>query len=417
MVDLVLSIGRHESNNIANFLPALVDNLMGIMSCDRSRAELSQMSNFMWTHWDLPPVDAGYKGAEHGFTIYELITSYLQHNVEHHIQMLSTKDQRGNPMGDPRIDGEKGEMLHPRFLQSVAAWGTERVPGYYWIVRDTPAGTLMCSEDLSIVYLVAGMVDKIGNIASRQGKLPVLLYTTLLPVFQYWTYSGQLQNFNTPEVRAKMKHIDVNAVRARVDDAVADGTVSTGVHGGGMLSMMSTTEPSSMTDCFPYTMEEMQRRVENGRDQNNSEADLAFALSTLTAPGREYVEVIRAAAQDRMDPNPESQFVLRRFGYTKKENPDNEAGVLALPSGVLVGHVHFPENDTYTIMHALKAIAFILATGVSNKCPRKMMFDELTVIQPLKQALGGLVEIMYYAPPSREETELASQVGMSVYDM
>ena len=48
---------------------------------------------------------------------------------------------------------------------------------------------------------------------------------------------------------------------------------------------------------------------------------------------------------------------------------------------------------------------------------RKMMFDELTVIQPLKQALGGLVEIMYYAPPSREETELASQVGMSVYDM
>ena len=74
------------------------------------------------------------------------------------------------------------------------------------------------------------------------------------------------------------------------------------------------------------------------------------ATTLLTfASGREYVEVIRAAAQDRMDPNPESQFVLRRFGYTKKENPDNEAGVLALPSGVLVGHVHFPENDTYTI--------------------------------------------------------------------
>jgi hypothetical protein len=38
----------------------------------------------------------------------------------------------------------------------------------------------------------------------------------------------------------------------------------------------------------------------------------------------------------------------------------------------------------------------ILSTGVSNKCPRKMMFDELTVIQPLKQALGGLVEIIMY---------------------
>jgi hypothetical protein len=173
------------------------------------------MSNFMWTHWDLPPVDAGYKGAEHGFTIYELITSYLQHNVDHHLRMLKEKDQHGNPMGDPRIDGEKGEMLHPRFVHSVAAWGKERVPGYFWIVRDTPSGTLVCTEDLSKVYLVAGIVEKIGNIAARRGPLPVLLYTTLLPIFQYWTYTGQLQKFDTPEVRAKIKHVDVNAVRAK----------------------------------------------------------------------------------------------------------------------------------------------------------------------------------------------------------
>jgi hypothetical protein len=45
-----------------------------------------------------------------------------------------------------------------------------------------------------------------------------------------------------------------------------------------------------------------------------------------------------------------------------------------------------------------------------------MLFDEMSVIQPLKQALAGCgVEVMYYAPASREETELASQIGMSVY--
>jgi hypothetical protein len=164
--------------------------------------------------------------------------------------------------------------------------------------------------------------------------------------------------------------------------------------------------------CFPFTMEEMQRRMENGRDQNDPDVDMALALSSLTASGREYVEVIRAAARDRLDSNQQSQFVLRRFGYTQKENPNNEAGVLALPSRKLVGHVQFPGAETYTTMHALEAM--VQALFAVPKCPRKMLFDEMSVIQPLKNALAGCVEVVYYAPASREETELASQLGMSL---
>ena len=227
MVDFALSVGRYESNNIGCFYEPFVDDLDGIMAMDRSRPEMAQMMNFMWTHWDLAPSEAGYKGAAHGFNVYELITYLLQHNEPMHVQQSKEKDARGNPMGDKRIDGKRGELLHPNFIKSVRNWGKERLPGYYWVVRDTPSGTLMCSEDLTKVYLVKGIVDKIGNVAARggNGALPKLLYTTIVPIFQYLTYAGQLQYF--AQKQADYKEANLTAIKELVEEAVAAGTVIT----------------------------------------------------------------------------------------------------------------------------------------------------------------------------------------------
>ena len=228
LVDFALSIGRLESNNVGMFCVELYDDVKGIMAMDRSRREVTHMMNMMWTYWELPPGDAGYKGCDHGFNMFELITSWLQHNEKMHIQQCKRKDAKGNPMGDKRIDGKKGELLHPNFVKSIRHWGKERLPGYYWVMRDTPAGTLMYSEDTDQTYLVKGIVDKIGNVAMRaSGKLPQLIYTTILPIFNYLTYSGQLQAFNTPIMVAKQANVDVNAIKQKVEKAVANNDVIT----------------------------------------------------------------------------------------------------------------------------------------------------------------------------------------------
>ena len=98
------------------------------------------------------------------------------------------------------------------------------------------------------------------------------------------------------------------------------------------------------------------------------------------------------------------------MGYTREENPDREAGLLALPLGQLIGGLSWSVTaETYSVADALKCVAEAMKTV--RKCPRRIMFDEITVIQTLQRELKDVIDVIYYAPASAEETEMATQIG------
>jgi hypothetical protein len=158
-------------------------------------------------------------------------------------------------------------------------------------------------------------------------------------------------------------------------------------------------------------MKEMQARIEHGRSNKDkkSKASSSTPSTPLTTKDKLRIKSIRRFATTRMDSNREAQWVLRRFGYTKEENPNNGAGLLALPLGQLVGQLSFPNAETYTVTQALKCVAD--AMKHVSKCPKRLMFDETTVINTLQRELQDVLDIVYYAPPSAEEKELAQHAG------
>ena len=128
------------------------------------------------------------------------------------------------------------------------------------------------------------------------------------------------------------------------------------------------------------------------------------------------MELLRAAAKDRLDKDVESQWVLRRFGYTKEENPDSKAGLLALPSATLVGEVTFPGMGTYTVSQALKVIGTAVEAFPSLGLPQMLLLDDLAVVKVLREVLADVVgvRVSFYQLLSEEEKEEIAHHGNSI---
>ena len=130
-------------------------------------------------------------------------------------------------------DGEDAEYFVSNLTRSMAAWGTERVTGNFYIVRDVPRGTLVVDERRENVYLVLGMASVIGAMCHA---LPHFARITILPVFEFLVYDGLL----TPPVNVLgggFEGLAQGIVEMRLDLEVLDELVETHLREGRVITM------------------------------------------------------------------------------------------------------------------------------------------------------------------------------------
>jgi hypothetical protein len=122
-------------------------------------------------------------------------------------------------------------------------------------------------------------------------------------------------------------------------------------------------------------------------------------------------------------------WVIRRMGYSYEANPDGVAMILSTdrPLGTIYFDVdrergrnsnkRKPYIPTYNVKNALEGL--LEGQGMGHRLAQTINPDELAVVRPLEQVLkqcfeeqGGTVpSVLWYPPPSEEETTYASTFG------
>ena len=118
----------------------------------------------------------------------------------------------------------------------------------------------------------------------------------------------------------------------------------------------------------------------------------------------------------------DGSLIFRRHGYSAAENP-NRLAFLMHSHGSVVDTMVFRGELTYTLDEALtqlKKVAMTYGWLTEKVCP-----DEISVVSPLKRALKeaceeagmDVIKVIYYPPPSEEETAHAALAGRQLpYD-
>ena len=351
-----------------------------------------RMNSAIFTWWTTPPSLANLPGLQG--SILDICTRGLMLGDPH-----DTKKGLAQENKLWHQDGPQGVYMSRKFVQFMKSWGHERVTSGFWVARVYSTGTIMVQVDdpedpttsLGQVYLVKGHASVIGKDILR--SLPAFCTTTLLPIYDCWTYDGLLRSRTFSDLAPDFEQ----QLDEHVDHAIHAKNVSW--RGRSAEAGHWATAPP-----YPTIVQDMEDSIVlnwNGCDENanpNTTANQEEITSMHWKLGREIAQMafdrggIDASSDD-------TGLVLRRCGYSHQENPEGMCAVLyvrghdegisptfAFPFQFQVGNDP-SQIPTYTLEEALQAI--FLFFHKQNALPFAAILhpDELSVVLPIETVL------------------------------
>jgi len=428
ILDECLMMSRFHSNMISGF--AYFENDYNkFLRLPKQHPAVYQCSSSMWTFWNVRPSQAGRCG---NLSVLDMSVTGLIQNEDQIVKRIGTKT-------DWHADGPKGDYLVRNYVRFMRSWETERINGQFWVTAVEKTGTLMVktNEDgeLGDVYLVKGLNQVIGELFAN--RLPALCHATILPIYDLLVYDGIL--IGVPPSRLQHQMMNNNQPISYTYNAVADGAVITQgesskkglwdapppplprivkegepldwyVHDNNILSPSDEEEIKSNNDN-----KKGGSIVKDGKNNTTQEKELEITdkqqkLGMRLAKLVKKKGGIKGKLFDGSSSSSSEErhfFVFRRFGYTRKDNPEQMCAVLH--NGAPVRMFYFNDELTYNLDEVLREIIVVMK---DTNMPPIIMIDELSVVEPLRKVLGECFEavgitdsfrIEWYPPPSEEE--------------
>ena len=457
--DMALMIGRWQMNESYDNVYDRSIPLHQFLSMNRGDPRMYKVSTSMWTRWEMSC------GDEYNHqTVRELIEATLVTNVPAVCggvplsAEVSTLDVRRR-LPAPRGEAGEGPLesadraLLGNLLRFLRTWGSERVSGPFYVVRDAPNGTLLVEAlDYSAaghgggtaddakrrVYLALGGNSRIGELTMqnpinrRTPHLAPLVQLTLLPMLHFYIYDGIIGPVWQSEAhygRPTRKALDKIVDRALLTGSII--TCSERWSSGewqrpSAIDLVDEVEKRSAriaTEIHAHNASRDAGATPTAKATSETEEARRASAVPLTKKQRKLaLKIIKAVerARQRGGDIAQGMVVIRRMGYTARENPGRAACLLhsitdRQGAGGALDFLTFRSKPlTYTLNEALHALA------KQSALPPHISVDEISVIAPLKRAIAEAakkqgstmtITVEYYAPPSAEETAFANTFG------
>ena len=316
------------------------------------------------------------------------------------------------------------------------------------------------------MYKVVGISTSLGDLLrSNRQSLPACLGLTLLPFMGVIVYDGTLRGM------PMLPHLAMAEIDAAIDSALASGDVLSSLPTPADAPLEGKPVRISGLQAKPELNDQIARAGEfdeakgryavqliDGKRVALKPANLTEASeddakeyakahaaagtvvgSKLTAFQMEVqaeVKATKAMSPNASAPGPDGQpcgisnWVLRRYGYTERQNPEHVFMVMAGPLPIPKRHgppippgvdpmmammmSGFSESDMYhkasaltpTVDDVLKALRSSIQNPMWGKRgkPERIAVDAKEIVDRLEEILAPAgVEVGYYPPPSNEE--------------
>lgn len=390
----------HRGANVLNGLSYFQGEFSAFMRLPRGDPRIQQANANVYTFYNIKPSLAGYSSGDKDLSILDMTVATLVTNASKAIQHFGQKAKWHK-------DGPNGELIARNMVRFMKSWETERIYSKFWVVRVAPGGTLLVSENedgnLENVYLAKGLGSQIAELFPP-GTLPVAAFMTLIPIYDFLVYDGiatALFVGRQTNASKKKKILEMIEIAIRTETLIYQGkSASMGLWDSEPPALPTIDVDRGTVDWSGVEDAEsamMQTVVETTDEQKQAAMEIAkFAK-------KKGFKNVQATKNTSM----KSVLIVRRFAYSKKENPDYMCGFMFNEQ---LGHLFSFKNwPTYTLEELLRET--LVALKQLPKMPKMLWVDEKSLVQSLQDILRdafdeiGLecIRVQWYPPPSPEE--------------
>jgi len=432
-LDQILMLNRAAVNELTG--DCVINDFSQFMELSRSDPDVALLNAQVYTMYKVDPTMTGHKGVN--VSVLDKTVSTIIHNEQMAIDHFGNTAKWEQDRED--LSGSKYNLIVRNMVRFMRVWDEERVHGMFWVHKLVPAGTLLIQieeeeedgittgKNLGKVYLVKGMGSRVGE--QFRDRFPIMMQTTVLPVYDFLVYDGIMMSTSVTATSRLAKQIASHVKKALMNQTVISSGESArkGLWKGHPPPLPRVALEGE--DLRPINWDEVQS-CEDGETQegDNIKEDQFEGTPKQKKIAKAIAKFAKKAGFKALDTDTvfdnngefESIMVVRRFAYSKSENPNQMVGIAF--KGVPTTFFQFSKWPTYSLDEVLPE----LLKGIKKvkTVPHLIWVDELTLVNPLrallKVAFGtvGLdeeMDVKWYTPPSSEEKTYRQNIGQNWY--
>jgi hypothetical protein len=397
-----LTLARFATNviNGYSYFPNDYDQFHNL---PQQHPSVAQCNASMWTFYSIEP---SITGRHADMSVLDSTVNSLIQCQKELIDQLGSKTKW-------KADGENGELIVRNYVRFMRSWEAERISGEFWVTSVVKTGTLMVKINsggvLGDVYLVKGLASVIGELCPR---LPTKCRATFLPLYNFLIYDGIMVGMPpTPVAGAcsgmsPLKHAQTAIANETV---IKQGKSSKeGLWDSPpppLPRVVGENKPLDWTVCHVNDNSNNEVEKENPNEEVITETQKKEAIR-LAKLVKKTGGIKYPCSGKNLS---KSIMTLRRFGYTKEENPGKIASFLR--EGSQLHMFQFKGELTYTLDEILCELQVIVKNqGMMGV----IMIDELSIVDRLhtllkkcfeEEGIKGELRVKWYPPPSEEESK------------
>mmetsp|Transcript_4353 Transcript_4353/g.6639 ORF Transcript_4353/g.6639 Transcript_4353/m.6639 type:complete len:341 (-) Transcript_4353:188-1210(-) len=304
-------------------------------------------------------------------------------------------------------DGPNGKLIVRNMVRFMKSWETERIYSKFWVVRVAPGGTLLVSENddgnLENVYLAKGLGSQIAELFPPD-SLPVPAFMTLIPIYDFLVYDGIATAVgHRPNVSKKKEILEMVETAIRAETLIYQGKSAS----MGLWDSEPPELPTVFDDGVDWSgvedaeSKKTQTVVETTDEQKQAAMEIAKFAKKKGFKNAD--ETMNLAMKTSM----KSVLIVRRFAYSKKDNPDCMCGFMFKEQPFHL--FSFKNWPSYTLEELLRET--LVALKKLPEMPKMLWLDDKSVMQAVKDILRDAfdevgvdcIRVQWYPPPSPEE--------------
>jgi len=323
-------------------------------------------------------------------------------------------------------DGPQGRNMMRNFFHCMKSWKKEHVRGGFWITDVYKTGTVMVHlsdienpESFSTVYLVKGHADAIGNLVERERSLPAFYETTILPLYDFWTYNGICATAGHSEAKFASE-----AFKNKLESHVLGAIYSRKVSWRGPSAEKGLWDFKNDVPPMPTVVAEKGSyfKVDWHDGTNDADSTFEFSESNLSMARQIAKTAVELGGTRKLDEdegedheNKISVLIVQRLGYSYEDNPNGICTMLDRRVGSIrdvhvlkfnVDHENKTIVPTYTLGDVLGGIFGAMKESAPLPFVSMIVADDRTILPSLDQILvkafaeeGVVAPLIDYFPP------------------
>jgi hypothetical protein len=314
--------------------------------------DLAFLNAGIYTYWDTTPADP-----QHG--LYDHLKDYVEQN-----------------------DAPHDKDIVKAVKKDCQYWKTSRIHGSFIVLLERPDGTILVSQDCKQVYLVLGQAQSLGEVAN-------FIYRNGMP--------AKGTPYSSPKFHSRLIGSRILTTLINWEDKIVYD---------GLLHPEEQPEKSTVRKALQAYIQAVNKKtlmVTLVKKKVDTPKVEVFSSGEFDRVKTEYRHVL-----DEMKtfPTIPSMWVVRRYGYTEKENPNHLVTLLSSPQGECL----VPMYQTKELIPSVQEYITLFHEAMvkARHKPQQVAIDadvRVDMIRSLFQLAD--IKVGYYPPPSAEERKMS----------